>query len=60
MRIKREKGTCSLVANTRLGNRRESPLILKLKVICNGVTQEIKIDFLVLFLEELASSLGAD
>ena len=40
---KKGKGTCSLVANTRLGNRRESPLILNLKIICNGATQEVKI-----------------
>jgi len=33
VRIKRKKGTCSFVANTRLGNRRESPLILNLKII---------------------------
>ena len=52
-------GTCSLVANTRLGNRRESPLILNLKIICNDATQEIKLVFL-LYLEELASSLDAD
>ena len=48
VRIKRKKGTCSLVANTRLGNRRESPLILNSMIICNGATQDIKIGFLVI------------
>ena len=45
---KKGKGTCSLVANTRLGNRRESPLILNSMIICNGATQDIKIGFLVI------------